>query len=106
MDKPVLIENIEQRRCSLGIEDVELREAIRGLRVGDYVKLTILSDTKSSAGETLLVRITRISGSEFRGKLADAPPPSCLAGLQVGSFLAFTADHIHSLAKGRLSRGT
>jgi hypothetical protein len=103
MDKPVEIENIEQRRCSLGIEDVELREAIRGLRVGDYVKLTILSDTKSSAGETLLVRITRISGSEFRGKLTDAPPASCL--LRVGSSLAFTADHIHSLGKGRLSRG-
>jgi hypothetical protein len=106
MDKPLEIENIEQRRCSLGIEDVELREAIRGLRVGDYVKLTILSDTKSAAGETLLVRITRISGSEFRGKLTDSPPASCLPRLRAGTSLEFTSDHIHSLGKGRLSRGT
>jgi len=101
MDKPLEIENIEQRRCSLGIEDVELREAIRGLRVGDYVRLTILTGGKSSAGETLLVRITRITGSEFRGKLADGLPSLDLPGLRAGAGLAFTANHIHSLPKGR-----
>jgi hypothetical protein len=101
MDNPVELENIEQRRCSLGIEDVELREAIRGLRVGDYVKVTILTGAKTSAGETLVVRITRIRGSEFRGKLADGPPSLGLAGLRDGAGLAFTANHIHSLLKGR-----
>jgi hypothetical protein len=101
MEKPVEIENIEERRCSLGIEDVELREAIRGLRVGDYVKVTILTGAKSTAGETLVVRITRITGSEFRGKLTDGPPAPGLPGLRAGSGLAFTAAHIHSLPKGR-----
>jgi len=101
VDKPVEIENIEERRCRLGIEDVELREAIRGLRVGDHVRLTILTGAKSSAGETLVVRITRITGSEFRGKLADGLLSPDLPGLRAGAGLAFTANHIHSLPKGR-----
>jgi hypothetical protein len=101
MDNPVEIENIEQRRCSLGIEDVELREAIRGLRVGDHVRLTLLTGAKSSVGETLVVRITRITGSEFRGKLTDGPPSPDLTGLRAGAGLVFTASHIHSLPKGQ-----
>jgi hypothetical protein len=96
MDKPLEIENIEQRRSSLGIDDVELHEVIRGLRVGDHVRLTVLSGAKSSAGDTLVVRITRITGSEFRGTLTAGPP-----GLRAGAGLTFTADHIHSLPKGR-----
>jgi hypothetical protein len=101
MGKRVEIENIEEMRRRVGIHDVELRGAIRGLRIGQYVNLTLLSGTRSSAGETLLVRITRISGSEFRGKLAGRPASPGLAGLRVGSRLAFTAAHIHSLPGGR-----
>ena len=37
MQKTVEIENIEEMRRREGIEDVELREEIRGLRVGDFV---------------------------------------------------------------------
>ncbi len=98
MDRPVEIEDIERRRCRLGIDDVELREAIGRLRVGDHVKLTFLTGGPEAAGETLVVRITRVTGAEFRGELAGRPPPA-LAGLRAG--LAFTATHIHSLTKGR-----
>jgi hypothetical protein len=99
MRNPVEIENIEAMRRREGIEDVELREEIRGLGVGDLVKLTLLSSTNSSAGETLLVRITRIRGSAFRGELADRPISAGLSGLRIGSPVAFTAAHIHSIPK-------
>ena len=59
----VEIENIEEMRCRQGIDDVELREAIRGLRVGDVVRLTFLAGAGSSAGETLSVRVTSIRGN-------------------------------------------
>ena len=98
MDRPVEIEDIERRRCHLGIDDVELRQAIGHLRVGDHVKLTFLTGGKASAGETLVVRITRVSGTDFWGELAGSPPPA-LEGLRAG--LTFTATHIHSLSKGR-----
>ena len=98
MRKPMAIENIEERRRRVGIDDVELREAIRGLHVGDYVRLTVLTGAESWPGKSLLVRITRIRGSEFRGRPA-APGPS---GLRGGASLAFRAAHIHSLPKGRL----
>ena len=98
------IENIEQLRLRAGIEDVELREAIRGLAVGDFVKLTLVTGTGSLGGETLLVRITTIRGSDFRGKLAQAPASSRLAPLKAGSAVTFTAAHIHSLARRRPPR--
>ena len=102
MGKHVEIENIEEMRRRVGIDDVELREAIRGLRVGDCVNLTLLTDTNPSAGQTRLVRVTRISGSTFRGRLVDRRPPPARSGLRAGSRLTFTAAHIHSLPKGRL----
>src|SRR4051794_12299675 len=74
---PVEIENIEEMRRREGIEDVELREEIRGLRVGDIVKLTFL--TGSHSFETLLVRITSIRGAAFRGKLANGPTSAGLS---------------------------
>jgi hypothetical protein len=98
MRKHLQIENIEDMRRRQGIEDVALREAIRGLRIGDQVNLTFLPGTDSSAGETLPVRITRINGSEFRGKLAGRPASPGLAELHEGADVAFTADHIHSLS--------
>ncbi len=99
MRQAVEIENIEEMRRREGIEDVELRQEIRGLRVGDFVKLTLLADTKSF--ETLLVRITRIRRSEFHGKLANRPNCAGLSKLRVGSPVAFTTAHIHSIQKGQ-----
>ena len=95
----VEIEDIEQRRLRAGIDDVELRSEIRGLHVGDVVKLTFLTGTTSF--ETLSVRITSISGSAFRGKLADRPLAPALSQLRVGSPVTFAAAHIHSLVKRR-----
>lgn len=99
MRNPVAIENIEEMRRQAGIDDVELREEIRGLHVGDTVKVTLLTGAPSPAGETLLVRITRIRGYAFRGRLASKPASSGLSHLQVGSPVAFTAAHIHSILK-------
>jgi hypothetical protein len=99
----VEIQNIEDMRRRAGIEDVELREAIRGLRVGAFVKLTLLAGEQGTAGETLLVRITNIRGDDFRGRLADRPTCAGLSGLRVGLALAFTGSHIHSLAKEQAS---
>jgi hypothetical protein len=102
MRKPVEIENIEAVRYSEGIDDVELREEIRGLAVGDFVKLTFLIDPPAR-GETLLVRITDIQERAFRGMLARRPAQAGLSGLRVGAVVAFTAAHIHSLPRGGVS---
>jgi hypothetical protein len=102
MRERVEIENIEEKRRRVGIEDVELREEIRGLRAGDFVNLTFLAD--SHASETLSVRITSIRGPAFRGKLTDSPTSAALAGLRAGSLVVFTRAHIHSLAKRRPGR--
>ena len=99
MRNAVEIEDIEQRRLLAGIDDVELRSEIRGLHVGDVVKLRFLTGTTSF--ETLSVRITSMSGSAFHGKLADSPVAPALSQLRVGSPVAFAAAHIHSLVKRR-----
>ena len=99
MRNVVEIEDIEQRRLRAGIDDVELRAEIRGLHVGDFVRLTFLTGATTFA--TLSVRITSISGSAFRGKLADGPFALALSKLRVGSPVAFAAAHIHSLVKRR-----
>jgi hypothetical protein len=97
----VAIENIEELRLRQGIDDVELREEIRGLRAGAFVKLTLLGRETRFPGETVVVRITSIKGSAFRGKLARDPVAAALAHLHAGSPITFTAAHIHSLAKAR-----
>jgi len=98
MHNPVDIEDIEELRRQQGIDDVNLRVEIRGLRAGDFVNLSLM--TGATTFETLAVRITSIRGSAFRGKLATAPTSKALAHLRVGSALAFTQTHIHSLHKG------
>ena len=103
MRNVVEIEDIEQARLLAGIDDVELRSAIRGLHVGDVVKLTFLTGT--TAFETLSVRITSISRAAVRGKLADRPVAPALSKLRAGSPVAFTAAHIHSLGKRGAARG-
>jgi hypothetical protein len=99
----VEIQNIEDMRRRAGIDDVELREAIRGLRVGALVKVTLLVGATHSSGETLLVRITSIRGNTFRGKLVKRPTSASLSGVQAGLVLTFTPSLIHSLATERRS---
>jgi len=99
---PVL-ENIEEMRRLVGIEDDELRDAIRGIRVGDLVRLTFLVGA-AARGETLLVRITDVRDGAYRGKLAGTPaPPAGLSGLRAGSLVAFAAAHIHSVVTRRVA---
>jgi hypothetical protein len=101
MRNPVEIEDIEDLRRREGIDDAELRETVRGLAGGDLVRLTLLpAGMKGGTGETLLVRITSIRDSVFRGKLVDRPTSPGLSNLEVGSVLVFTATHIHSVPKG------
>jgi hypothetical protein len=95
----VVIEDIEEMRRREGIDDVELRKEIRALQVGDFVKLTLLAGAAPSPGETLRVRITRISGDEFRGKLASRTAANGPLNLPAGSRVAFTSAHIHSVLK-------
>jgi hypothetical protein len=101
MPDAVEIENIDEMRRRVGVDDVELRDEIRGLRAGDLVKITLLSGTKPPASETLPVRITSVSGSSFRGELAKRPAAAGLSGVRAGSPVAFTAAHIHSIVKRR-----
>jgi hypothetical protein len=100
----VVIQNIEAMRLREGIDDVELREAIRQLRVGAFVKITLMAGAELASGETLLVRITSIRGDTFRGKLASRPTSVSLSGLRPGRMLAFTGSQIHSLPAGRPAR--
>ena len=97
MPNPMEIENIEEMRRNEGIDDVELRLEIRGLKVGAFVKLTALSGAASFA--TLLVRVTSIRESVFRGKVEKKPRAAGLSKLPLGSSLVFTAAHIHSVVK-------
>jgi hypothetical protein len=100
MGSPLLIEDIAQMREREGIDDVDLRAAIRALAVGDLVRITLRAD-QAPAGETLVVRITSMDGPAFHGTLADKPASKSLVGLGVGFPLTFTAAHIHSLPNGR-----
>jgi hypothetical protein len=100
---PVAIEDIESLRCRAGIDDIELRDEIRLLRVGDTVNLTFLKDAVSRAGETLAVRITFRRGGCFRGSLAARPASAQLASLRSGGPILFRATHIHSIPKRRPS---
>jgi hypothetical protein len=105
MRRFVVIENIEEMRRRQGIEDDELRETIRSLRIGDFVKLTFLATPMTCAGETLLVRVTQINGDTFTGKLADRPALPALYKLRPGSSVAFKTEHIHSVPKGLPAHG-
>jgi hypothetical protein len=101
MRHAIVIENIEEMRSRAGIDDVELREAIRGLRVGDLVRLTLLTGTMRPAGETVTVRLTHILGDAFQGRLAERPVSAGLSNLRCGSLITFTRHHIHSLLEER-----
>jgi hypothetical protein len=102
MKNTVEIENIEDMRLRQGINDVELREEVRRLRAGDFVKLTFLTGT--SAYETVLIRITRITGSRFRGKLDDKLASARLLHRLAGTTIGFSDVHIHSVPTAKLNR--
>jgi hypothetical protein len=99
MATPVEIENIEQLRRDKGIDDVELRAAVRRLRAGDLVNLTFLPEVPRARSETLCVRITRVRKTGFLGELTDRPASVHLAGLRVGLAVRFTSEHIHSIPR-------
>jgi hypothetical protein len=103
MRQLIEIENIEEMRRREGIDDAELRQAIRGLRVGDLVNVTLLTASKSFTGETLQVQITDVKGSAFRGKLTQKPVSPRLARLGAEFAVSFRAAHIHSLPKRQLT---
>jgi len=102
MQTTVEIENIEEIRRQEGIDDVDLRMEIRSLKVGAFVKLTFL--TSSTSFETLVVRITSIRGSAFRGKLVKRGSGG-RSKLEAGASVAFTTAHIHSLLKREEENG-
>src|SRR5262245_18627263 len=109
MRGPIEIENIEERRREVGIDDAELREQIRRLAVGDCVLLTLLKPTRVFADQTLRVRITSIRGSSLRGKVVGKPARAGSSRPPPGTQLAFTTAHIHSIpepARVALPRGT
>ena len=100
MRTPVELEDIERLRLQAGIDDVELRLGIRGLRVGDYVNVTLLTGARS--GTTSLVRITHISrmdGTIFQGRLVRSAGGNGRRTSRSRLPLTFTATHIHSLAR-------
>ena len=91
------IQDIEEMRRREGIDDAELRLGIRGLKVGDFVKVSLLTGVDSF--ETRQVRITSIRGSTFRGKLANQSAGARRRKPRDGTALAFTTAHIHSILK-------
>jgi hypothetical protein len=95
------IQDIEDMRRQCGIDDPTLQDQIRGLRRGDVIRLTLLAEAPSAAAETLRVRITSVRAGRFRGKLTSRPASAAFSGMEVGSSVAFTAAHIHSVSGAR-----
>ena len=91
MTNAIEIEDIDEMRRQVGIEDVELRAAIRYLTTGDCVRLTFKTD--AGRGATAPVVITKVCRhSTFRGKLM-----SRALKMPPGTSVEFTVAHIHSI---------
>jgi hypothetical protein len=101
MSQRVEFENIEEMRSQAGIDDVELRDAVSHLQVGDLVRLTVRTIGGTFPGESLLIRITSIKGDVFRGKLAQSKRSARRSGVSEGTLLAFTRAQIHSIPAKR-----
>jgi len=97
----VEIEDIREMRIRRGVDDTQLREEIRGLAIGDVVRLTVVTGPEPFGGATLLVRVKRIKGYRLQGQLVKRPRTSGLSKLRVGASIAFTTAHIHSLVKAQ-----
>ncbi len=104
MPVPVELEDIEAMRREAGIDDGELRRDVRGLQVGNSVRLTARLGSRPFPGVGLLVRITSIRGGVFRGRVTRGAAAPDLARLRAGALLTFTANHIHSVAPGRAGK--
>jgi hypothetical protein len=72
--------------------------AVSRLRVGDFVRLTFQAGTKPRVSQTLLVRVIRITGSRYRGKLVTGAQSAALSELRSGFLVSFAAANIHSIA--------
>jgi hypothetical protein len=108
MRDPIELEDIEAMRREVGIDDAELRRDVRRLQVGSSVRLTARLGARPFPGVGLLVRITSIQGSVFRGRVTRGAEAPGLARLRAGALLTFTANHIHSVAlvrTGKAHRG-
>ena len=103
MRGPLQVQDIEEMRRRAGIKDVELRQAIRVLRVGarqNYAPGRRAGCRwRDAAGPD-----HRHPGGASRGKLADRPTSAGLSGLRPGRALAFTGSHIHSVPGMRADR--
>jgi hypothetical protein len=94
----IVIENMEVWRSWEGIDAAELSKEIRRLKGDDLVRLPLLAACQPFAGQTLPVRITRIQGRAFCGKLAARPTLNRRSKLSAGFPLRFATIHIHSIA--------
>lgn len=105
MSNRICIEDIETMRREAGIDDVDLRNAVRRIQPGDFVNLTFRAGIGSP--ETLVVRVTTVNSAKYEGELAQAPTVNSLLSMRIGSPMSFAATHIHSMAVGppRTSRG-
>jgi hypothetical protein len=95
-EEAVVLEDIESIRQEQGIDDVTLHHEISSLHRGDSVKLTLVTGPATS--ETIMVCITSIRGTAFRGKLTGIPAAKSRAKIKMGAIIAFRATHIHSVA--------
>jgi hypothetical protein len=93
------IEDIEALRLQEGIDDIELRQDVRRLSAGACVRLTFLGTERPN--QTLMVRITSIKESTFRGRLVQRPSKGAPSDLRVGTLLAFRSTQIHSIVNSR-----
>lgn len=99
------VENTEALRRRAGIDDVELRECVRNLAVGDRVNLTLLASGAASTGETVTVRITKIAERAYWGCLVEQPASRGFGHIHAGLPIAFAAAHIHSVLKRQHAQG-
>jgi hypothetical protein len=97
MRQALQLQDIEEMRRENGIDDVELRRAIRALRVGNSIRLSLVTSARSF--ETVQVRITSIRGSTFHGKLSQSKTRPRRSNHAPALTVAFTTAHIHSIVR-------
>lgn len=99
MPETLKIENIEHMRQLQGIDDVELRESIRRLRIGDCVHLTFLSGSRPVRSKTVPVRIVAIDKDRFTGEIMESLTSLGQDHLRERSLVTFQERHVHSIPK-------